>query len=88
MHAPTPPLQTHGTSVFWPGCSKKRWVADMELTSQELDLLYGLTRFESIALRQGDYTKQPEDGSYADAIYKLDTKLTANFNKRNQTVGS
>ena len=60
----------------------------MELTSQELDLLYGLTRFESIALRQGDYTKQPEDGSYADAIYKLDIKLTANFHKRNQTVGS
>jgi hypothetical protein len=65
---------------------KKRCVADMELTSQELDLLYGLTRFESISLRQGDYTKQPEEGSYADAIYKLDTKLTADFHKRNQTI--
>jgi hypothetical protein len=60
----------------------------MELTSQELDLPYGLTRFESIALRQGDYTKQPEPDSYADAIYKLDKKLTTNFHKRHQTIGS
>ena len=60
----------------------------MELTLQDLDLLYGLTRSESIALRHGDYTKQPEEGSYADAIYKLDTKFTADFHKRKQTIGS
>jgi len=58
----------------------------MELTSHELDLLYGLTRLQSIALRNGDYTKQPEPNSYADAIYKLDAKLTADFHKRNQSI--
>lgn len=58
----------------------------MELTPQELDLLYALTRHETNTLRNGDYTKQPEPGSYAVAIYELDKKLTADFHKRNQTI--
>lgn len=59
----------------------------MDLTHHELDLLYGLTRFEANALRNGDYITEPEAGSYAAAIYKLDEKLTADFHKRNQTIG-
>jgi hypothetical protein len=58
----------------------------MELTPQELDLLYALTRHETNTLRNGDYTKQPEPGSYAAAIYELDAKMTANFHKRKQTI--
>ena len=58
----------------------------MELTPQELDLLYALTRHETNTLRGGDYTKQPEPGSYAAAIYELDAKMTADFHKRKQTM--
>lgn len=58
----------------------------MDLAHHELDLLYGLTRFEANALRNGDYVTEPEAGSYAAAIYELDEKLTADFHKRNQTI--
>jgi hypothetical protein len=58
----------------------------MKLTHHELDLLYGITRSEANALRNGDYITEPEEGSYAAAIYKLDKKLSADFHKRNQTI--
>lgn len=58
----------------------------LDLTPRDLDIIYVLVRHESIAL-QTDTNKWPaEPGSYANGIYELDKKVTANFHKRKQTV--
>lgn len=58
----------------------------MDFTHSDLDLLYGVIRHEAIRLRKGNWRYEPESGSYADKIFRLDKKLSASFHKRNQTI--
>jgi hypothetical protein len=58
----------------------------MELSKEELDLLYVIIRHEALALRRGDYRYIPEPGTYEDRVFALDFKLANSFRKRNQTI--
>lgn len=51
-------------------------------TSLELDLLYELTRDARNGLHYPE--EEVQEGSWADAIIKLDTKLTKLFHQRRQ----
>lgn len=51
----------------------------MQFTSEELDILYTLTRQESRRLSEKfGWGAEPTEGSQMDLVYKLDQKLSAN----------
>jgi hypothetical protein len=51
----------------------------MQFTSEELDILYTLTRQESRRLSEKfGWGAKPTEGSQMDLVYKLDQKLSAN----------
>lgn len=59
----------------------------MRLSHSDLNLLYGLVRSEALELRKKyGWLHEPEHGSYNEKIFDLDTRLSANFHKRNQTI--